>query len=181
MRNQLLFILLAVLGIGCSTNKENTGYSFMPEMTEEMGHNPKKGAIVVKDSILLPVSGTVSTEGKIQIFSKSIRGREKAALNLTNPLPVTQLYIQMGKIAYHQLCVQCHGNNGDGNGYLIQNDLYPFSPSSLIEVKVIELKDGALYHSIEYGYGVMGAHGYMLTEDEKWSLVHYIRTLQDKN
>ena len=182
MRIRILIILLAFISTGCTTNKENTGFSFMPEMTEELGHNSKKGAITVNDSVLLPVPGTVSmNDSTHRSYSKSATDRKKAALEMTNPIPKTSIYIETGKKAYTQLCVQCHGNNGEGKGNLVQENLYPFTPSSLIEAKVIDLKDGALYHSIEYGYGVMGAHGYMLTEVEKWSLVHYIRTFQGKN
>ena len=38
-----------------------------------------------------------------------------------------------------------------------------------------------MFYSIYYGKGMMGAHGSILNKKEIWSIVHYIRRLQDAN
>jgi hypothetical protein len=43
------------------------------------------------------------------------------------------------------------------------------------------LSNGQIFYSIYYGKGAMGAHGSMLDKREIWTLVHYVRKLQDKN
>ena len=38
-----------------------------------------------------------------------------------------------------------------------------------------ELKDGAIYHSITVGYGIMGAHGGMIRPEDRWKIILHIR------
>jgi hypothetical protein len=41
--------------------------------------------------------------------------------------------------------------------------------------------EGQMFYSIYYGKGMMGAHGSILNKKEIWTIVHYIRRLQDAN
>jgi hypothetical protein len=38
-----------------------------------------------------------------------------------------------------------------------------------------------MFYSIYYGKGMMGSHGSILNKKEIWTIVHYIRRLQDAN
>ncbi|MFM8242202.1 MAG: c-type cytochrome, partial [Crocinitomicaceae bacterium] len=42
----------------------------------------------------------------------------------------------------------------------------------------MELSDGQMFYSISYGKGKMGAHASLLSKEEIWVLVHYVRSLQ---
>jgi mono/diheme cytochrome c family protein len=76
---------------------------------------------------------------------------------------------------YERVCIICHGPNGDGQGQMYTSELYPFPPASLVNKKVNELPDGQIFHTITYGYGVMGAHANIVRPDDRWKIVLYIR------
>jgi hypothetical protein len=42
------------------------------------------------------------------------------------------------------------------------------------------LKDGEIFHTITVGYGSMGAHGSQIKAEDIWSLVLYVRSLQNE-
>ncbi len=64
---------------------------------------------------------------------------------------------------------------GNGKGNLYTGTLYPFPPASLINEKVKDIPDGEIFHTITYGYGVMSEHGSIVSPDDRWEIVLYIR------
>jgi hypothetical protein len=54
-------------------------------------------------------------------------------------------------------------------------------PASLIAERALNRSEGELFHSITVGFGVMGAHGSQITEQDRWKIVHYIREDLQKN
>ncbi len=45
---------------------------------------------------------------------------------------------------------------------------------------LVEKPDGEMYHSITVGYGIMGAHGSQIRQEDRWKVILYIRdNLQD--
>ncbi len=40
----------------------------------------------------------------------------------------------------------------------------------------LAISEGKMFHTITYGKGLMGSHSSQLTQEERWKLVHYIRT-----
>jgi len=45
-----------------------------------------------------------------------------------------------------------------------------------LTTKTLELTEGKMFHTITYGKGLMGSHSSQLNKEERWKLVHYIRT-----
>jgi mono/diheme cytochrome c family protein len=81
-----------------------------------------------------------------------------------------------GKKLFAANCTHCHGEKGDGNGPMMKNGLFAGVPDY---GNLKDLGDGQLFYSIYYGKGFMGAHNSILNKVEIWTLVHYIRKLQD--
>jgi hypothetical protein len=42
-----------------------------------------------------------------------------------------------------------------------------------------DLSDGKMFHSITYGRNLMGSHASQLTQEERWTIIHYVNTLQN--
>lgn len=81
-----------------------------------------------------------------------------------------------GKIIYNENCATCHGIKGLGNGQA-SIDLSP-KPDTLTSVEINELSDGDLFLGIGNGaHGAMIPWKFVLSEDQRWHLVDYIREL----
>jgi mono/diheme cytochrome c family protein len=40
------------------------------------------------------------------------------------------------------------------------------------------LADGQIFHIVTHGQGLMPAHGSQVAQEDRWKIVHYIRSLQ---
>jgi len=100
-----------------------------------------------------------------------------------NPFPITDVGLEQGKALYTIYCGICHGEKADGNGYLVREEggVYPAQPANLINEEFTAASNGRFYHSIVYGKNVMGGYTDKLSFEERWQVIHYIRSLQAKN
>jgi mono/diheme cytochrome c family protein len=105
--------------------------------------------------------------------SLSVRG--KAA---KNPLPDTPENIESGKKTFSHYCVACHGLDGQNTGVPFADRMSPPVPS-LKAAPVQSYKDGQLKWIIENGLSPSGmpASKGILTDEEMWSIVVYLRHL----
>lgn len=101
---------------------------------------------------------------------------------ISNPYPITDAGLADGKELYEIFCGICHGDKGDGNGYLAREDggKYPVLPANLISEEFIAATNGRFYHAIMYGKNVMGSYKDKISYEERWQVIHYIRSLQAK-
>lgn len=97
-----------------------------------------------------------------------------------NPIKLTALnseeLFKGGKALYAANCMHCHGEKGDGEGPMVKSGAYSGVPSY---AERTSLGDGQLFYSIYYGKGAMGSHASILNKKEIWTLVHYVRKLQN--
>lgn len=106
--------------------------------------------------------------------SKSWTAPAKAT-ELKNPFTDNPEAIKAGKKNYIQLCIICHGDKGKGDG-IAGVSLNP-QPSNLTSKKVQQQTDGELYWKITKGNPPMASYEEILSEEERWQLVTYIREL----
>jgi mono/diheme cytochrome c family protein len=99
-----------------------------------------------------------------------------SANNLKNPLKGNDKATQAGKKLYTQLCSICHGNKGKGDG-VAGMALKP-RPANLAKDIVQKQTDGAIYWKITEGRAPMAAYKASLTDEQRWQLVNYIRSLK---
>lgn len=118
-------------------------------------------------------------------YSDTEPDRMKATREIiTNPYPITTAGMARGKTLYEINCGICHGNKGDGEGWLVSEDnlnaVYPAQPAILVNDTFTLASNGRLYHAIMYGKNVMGGYGDKLSYEERWQVIHFIRSLQAK-
>lgn len=116
--------------------------------------------------------------------------RVRASREITaNPFPITTAGLERGKQLYTIYCGICHGEKGDGLGYLVREEdpargitagVYPAAPANLMKEDFIDTTAGMFYHSIVYGKNMMGSYADKLSYEERWQVIHYIRSLQAK-
>lgn len=133
------------------------------------------------NAISVPPNGAVP-----YYFGDTDAERERAIAELiTNPFPITAKGLAKGKELYVINCAICHGEKGDGNGWLVDeanlNAKYPAQPRNFLDDEWTAKSNGAYYHSIMYGKGVMGSYADKLSYEERWQVIHYVRSLQAKD
>ena len=97
-----------------------------------------------------------------------------------NPFKLTndnaEKVLTHGKELFAANCMHCHGEKGNGQGKMMENGTYAGVPDYST---LSALSDGQMFYSIYYGKGAMGGHSSLINKKEIWTVIHYIRKLQD--
>lgn len=101
---------------------------------------------------------------------------------IKNPIPVSEEAVKEGETLYlgKGNCSVCHGEKGlgDGEGGVMLNP----PPRDLTDPTFQTLRsNGEIFWSIKEGVPQTGMFSYvprMITEEEAWKIVHYIRALK---
>jgi mono/diheme cytochrome c family protein len=138
-------------------------------------------AYLTSVALLLPIVGCKATPpGGVE--TRMVTGMKHRFLvrNKTqkNPLAATAQTVAGGKEAFSHYCVACHGLDGQNTGVPFANRMSPPVPS-LASRDVQDYTDGQLKWVIDYGIGPSGmpASKGILSDDEIWSIVVYLRHL----
>ena len=98
-----------------------------------------------------------------------------AAAAQLNPVSATAESIAAGRALYAQNCVFCHGDTGKGDGPAAVN--LTVKPSDLTNPALRPQSDGALFWKISEGHSPMPANQRLLSTQDRWTVVNYLRTL----
>lgn len=134
-----------------------------------------------ESSSLYPVIGTIS-RNKYNLLPynipNTIDGYEKSKKNNFSPLNQKnkENNIKRGKEMYIINCSICHGNNGDGQGILVQKEKILGVPN----YKNINITLGSIYHVIMYGKNIMGSYSSQLNELDRWKVAEYVLKLKNE-
>lgn len=181
-RTSLVFTLTLLALVSCDRTRSSTGWDYMPDMYYSNAYESYSPNPNFKDGMTMrvPVEGTVPRGVEPFPWEKSDEDRLAAGEALSNPMEASEANLARGSEYYGIFCLSCHGSGGDGQGYLFTSGRYPYPPASLVNDKVKALRDGEIYHSITVGYGIMGAHGAMISQEDRWRIILHIReTLQN--
>lgn len=161
--------------MGCARQKQETALEYMPDMA----YGPRVAAqsedpLRTGQSIMRnPVEGTVPAD--YTPYRYAIGDSLQAQLELVNPLPRTLETLGRGRAVYGNICIVCHGPEGDGDGSIVP----PFpAPATLHSDKVRDWPDGRIFHVITRGQNVMPAYASQILPEDRWAVIHYVRALQ---
>jgi mono/diheme cytochrome c family protein len=149
--------------------------------------NPVKGTIargmaggeiknVAENNILTTNNGSVP-----YYYADTEEERTRAMKEiLKNPIPISANGLARGKELYNTFCGICHGEKANGLGYLYEgpNAKYPAAPANLLKEDMVLSSNGRYYHAIMHGKNVMGGYSDKISYEERWQVIHYIRSLQ---
>jgi mono/diheme cytochrome c family protein len=99
----------------------------------------------------------------------------KDAQAVKNPMTSTAPLLADAKVLYTSNCGPCHGEKGKGDGPAAQG-LSP-KPADHTSAVVQSESDGSLFWKLSEGHNPMPAYKKVFTEQQRWALVLYIRTL----
>lgn len=176
-------VAIAALLIGftsCGKKDANSpGVEFMPDMyrspsVEVYGTSTFNGDTVYSTQFM-PVKGTIARGFIPYVYANTSEGYEQAGLYLKNPIALNDKVMAEGEALYGKYCVHCHGASGAGDGKV--GGKLPGAPPAY-NGALKNLSEGKIFHSITYGKGLMGNHASILSQEERWKLVHYVQKLQ---
>ena len=127
------------------------------------------------------IGGLKSGGGAQQDFSKNTWELPEDADRTKNPVATSAESIAKGKELYlgqdKGNCVFCHGETGAGNQETLPRLRRKPADISNKE-RMSSMTDGEVYWKITKGInGIMPAGEKKMTEEERWNVVNYIRTL----
>lgn len=196
-----LKIALATCGFGllvsCSQDPNDPGLEYAPQMAHAIAFEPFT-QVTDKNSEFYntinvnpdginqrrPAPGTVPRKhysgmkkGELasEIFAYNIPADslDYAARVLKSPFDTSANVIAEGKVLYGRYCQSCHGEGGLGDGKVA--DQYKGVANLVVKAKVVS--DGHIYHVITHGKGRMWPHGSQVNPDERWKIVHFVKSL----
>jgi mono/diheme cytochrome c family protein len=145
--------------------------------------NPDRKTQPPKRNLLLGVSVAfviLAAAGSIVLYATRDWNAPTAVKNLQNPVPTTGDSLEVGMKNYSTYCQSCHGERGDGKGERAEK--LSIAPSDFTDAHAMgQMTDGELFWKISHGRRPMPAFKDKLTEQERWQLVDYIRTLARKS
>jgi mono/diheme cytochrome c family protein len=199
-------IVSVVVMASCSGVKREPGSVYMPDMAYSRAYE----TYATRDSNFTsdvnawesngqtkifynnqPVAGTVS-RGEDFVFhlAKDAVGDSAnyiASKQVSNPLDSDSIPVNLveAERLYLINCGICHGTKLDGNGPLYKDGVgpYPAKPANLSggDAKYASgMPDGQMFYSITYGKNLMGGYAGQVTPHQRWAIIKYIRSVQNK-
>ncbi len=164
-----VFVMVALVVAGC------TGGTYPVDIFPEMHYH--QSTRIQEPPRRLPPEGAVPITGKETYFEFAV------AADVPNPLPRSETVLKHGAELFRVNCAMCHGPQAKGDGavgdFLVK---WGYSrPPNLTADLTQGRADGEIFSLITDGVLVMPQFKNMVSEDDRWSLVHYLRFLADQS
>ena len=170
---------VALLAAGCDERDvSQPNFEYAPDMVSSVAYDAFAPNPNTKDgkTLLLPAKGTIPRNHVPLHYGPGPEEATRAAAGLRNPYPASPEVAARGEVAFLRYCSHCHGTGGLGDGPVTAR--FP-RPPSLLADHAKGLPDGQLFHIITHGQGLMPAHGSQVAPEDRWKIVHHLRSLQN--
>jgi mono/diheme cytochrome c family protein len=175
MRARLVTLAVFLASVGCGANGDTPGLILFPGMEESVPYDAYDPHPVLGQTLRNPPEGTVPYGASVFPYGTGETEAKRAGEQLENPIPSDRKELARGKVVYERFCAVCHGKSGDGDGPIIGR--FP-NPPNLKGGHTRAMKDGQLFHVLTRGQGIMVSYAVQVRPEDRWRLVHYIRSLQ---
>ena len=97
----------------------------------------------------------------------------------TSPVAVDDALRARGSERYGIYCMPCHDERGEGKGILFQRAKVP--TANLLDPRIRDLPDGAIFDTITNGKGLMASYRYPIVARDRWAIIAHVRDMEKKN
>jgi mono/diheme cytochrome c family protein len=179
----LLLAVIATVGLHAFADRDPTRRNV--EVLPEMAYSPAYDSFAANPNfpdgktLQLPQPGTIA-RGRLPLhYGTSFVDVLRAGDELHNPFPSDDAAArERGAFIYANYCQMCHGTGGKGDGPLVSRGI-PL-PASLLAPQTAQRKDGEMFHVLTYGQRNMPSHAAQLSREDRWKVILYVRSLQQK-
>jgi copper transport protein len=135
----------------------------------------QQGALLAAGVLVMACGGYVYTQ-------EQRTGVPLDVANIRDPVPADERSLNSGRDIYTTHCEACHGETGRGDGPEGLR-LVPRPADLRIHMAPGVHTDGELFYWISYGFqgSAMPAWKDTLTEEQRWDVMNYARTLSDQS
>ena len=125
-----------------------------------------------------------TNEGSVPITGREVIPTGAALQSLQSPLDTTNVSMARAAEVFRVNCSMCHGMDGGRTGpgavgQTLADHGYAIPPNLTVEPTTIR-SDGDIFGIISNGLFVMPPFRNLLTEEERWLVVHQVRKLQGR-
>jgi mono/diheme cytochrome c family protein len=110
--------------------------------------------------------GSVGEDGFPFKLSSDTATRKKEILEI----------LDRGESRFNITCLPCHGKLGDGNGMVALRGFR--HPPNYTDERLLKAPTSHFYDVITNGFGAMPSYAEVVTPDDRWKIIAYIRALQ---
>ena len=161
----------------CDKRSTERGFSYLPDMEKSQAYDTysENPNFKNKATLRLPLEGTIPRDIVPYTLLKTDHDLMFAGEKYKNPYKGNKANMLKGELQYNRFCSHCHGIKGDGKGFLYTSGKYAVPPANLLDKKTISRPDGEIYHIINVGINIMGAHASQISQSDRWKIIVYIR------
>jgi mono/diheme cytochrome c family protein len=120
------------------------------------------------------VAAAGTTPCAVRAFDPTWRAPAKDAKR-KNPIRADAESIATGAALYKRQCAACHGATGAGDGPAVAE--LSRKPESLKDPELAKESDGEIFWKLTVGKKPMPSFVQWLSEDDRWHVINYVRTL----
>lgn len=176
------FLVFVILSLGYLFYKHSGWFpyshnpmQYMPNMHHTRALIPLRGYEFFANGsgVRVPPAGTLAINQVPYPYKKETLAADVP--KAPNKLPVSREVVLRGQLMFNTYCIVCHGPKGLGDGFVVPK--FP-QPPSLQSEKIRNYADSQIFHVITVGQNTMNSYAPQIREDDRWSIIHYIRVLQ---
>lgn len=182
----ILGMATLVLVASCNKVRRSPGRVYMPDMAYSRAYETYASTEELRAAGIhytaQPVPGTIARGDRFPYTLSNDSAGYEASKSVKNPLPPLDAgRMKEAERLYQVNCAVCHGTKLDGNGPLYNGGQGPYqaAPKAFIgDPTMVSMPDGQYFHSITYGKNLMGSYASQLRTEQRWMVIHYIRSKQ---
>ena len=162
-----LALLVSLLGSSCASTGAYPR-DFFYEMHYQPSYRSQEPPRLSGETGAVPITGRVVEPATFQ-----------DAADLSNPVPLNADTRARALTLFAVNCAPCHGPSGRGASFIasVFQGAGAVPPVDFAGDRVKARTPGQLYFNVTNGIGNMPAFGKLLTSEERWTLVHFIRSV----
>jgi len=181
--SRILPILAALVLVGC--DKKTPEWEYFPDMYDSPAREAQEFDPTAPNKVggRLPVEGTIPVEyTPYEYKGPNLDDQRVKDMKVPDTIKLTEANLKRGESQFQIYCYPCHGPQGEGNGPVIGapgGGKFNYSPNINIHGTYAYLNDGQVYHVITNGNGQMPGYASMISDDDRWKIVLYVRKLKE--
>jgi len=151
-------------------------------MQKKTHHLPRQsvlGSAILAVSLGLTIA---SAQDALKVTTSAWIAPARAARK-ENPIPANEKTIAVGRELFVAACLPCHGPAGKGDGpaaSTLERNGVKIRPGNLSDSQMWQQTDGEIFWKLTEGNSPMPSWSQTLSEEQRWSVISYIRTLAPK-
>lgn len=172
-------VLVFILSLASCQDKSAPNYQYMPNMYESLAYETYSESNVFKGGVeaQLPAKGTIKRGFVPYDYPNTTEGYEASKVSLKSPLEtISTKDEEKSKELYTIYCGICHGDTGNGKGWLATQGKFLGVPSYKDRV----ITEGSVFHVQTYGLNSMGSYANQLNTNERWLVAKYVMKLKNQ-